>query len=92
MQRDKSSEGEESGTCSVPKRNHFADRVRTETVPSKLAFEPPHLVDNELQCASEERGRREMAANARLDGLRAGPVFAERDDPARWAIGPLRNS
>ncbi|KAH7917235.1 hypothetical protein BV22DRAFT_1200328 [Leucogyrophana mollusca] len=48
-----------------------------------------------LQRAREDRERRETATKERLgphDGLRSGAVFAERDEPARRAMGPTRRA
>ena len=97
-QRDETSEGEQSGSgAESHKKLSHADSAETETVPSKPTCEPSSRpVDNEeLRSAREERERRETAAKSRLasrDGLRAGAVFAERDEPARRAMGPLRSS
>ncbi|KAF8438895.1 hypothetical protein L210DRAFT_3542539 [Boletus edulis BED1] len=95
---DETSEGEQGSTGieSHEKLSH-ADSAETETAPSKPACEPPsRLIHNkELQSAREERERRETATKTRLasrDGLRAGAVFAERDEPARRAMGPLRSA
>lgn len=97
-ERDEVSEDEQSGTGS---RSHtkfsHADSAETEAVPSKSACEPSSRpVDNEeLRSAREKRERRETSTKSRLasrDGLRAGAVFAERDEPARRAIGPLRSA
>ncbi|KAI9458455.1 hypothetical protein HD554DRAFT_2177348 [Boletus coccyginus] len=94
VQCDEVSEGEESGTSTVShKKLSHANSAETETKP--VCELSSHLVDNELQSASEERERRETAAKIRLasrDGLRAGAVFADRDEPARRAVGPLRSS
>ncbi|KAF8553194.1 hypothetical protein OG21DRAFT_1523276 [Imleria badia] len=95
---DETSEGEQSGTgIESHKKLSLADSAETETAPSKPACEASSRpVDTEeLQSAREERERRETAAKSRLasrDGLRAGAIFAERDEPARRAIGPLRSA
>lgn len=94
--RDETSEGDSgTGTESHKKLSH-ADSAETETVPSKPACEASSRpVDNEDQSAREDRERREAAAKYRLasrEGLRAGAVFAERDEPARRALGPLRSA
>jgi len=91
--RDETSEGEHStGIKSQQKLSH-AVSAEAETKP---ACEPSHLIHNkELQGAREERERRETATKTRLasrDGLRAGAVFAERDEPARRAMGPVRSA
>jgi len=101
VQRDETSEGEQSGTGGTGTESHkklsHADSAETVTVPSKSAYEPSsRLVDTEeLQSAREERECRETAAKTRLasrDGLRAGAIFTERDEPARRDMGPLRSS
>lgn len=92
------SEGEQSGTgTDSRKKPSPADGVETEAAPSKPTCEvSEHLIETEeLRTVREGRERRETAAKARLasrDGLRAGAVFAERDEPARRAMGPLRSA
>ncbi|KAH7905751.1 hypothetical protein BJ138DRAFT_1112194 [Hygrophoropsis aurantiaca] len=48
-----------------------------------------------LQQAREDRERREKASKKRLgpkEGLRAGAVISERDEPERRAMGPVRRT
>lgn len=96
--RDETSEGEQGSTgTESQKKLSYADSAETETVPSKPAYKPlSRLVDNEeFQRAREEREGKETAAKTRLasrNGLRAGAIFTERDEPARRAMGPLRSS
>ncbi|KAG9311542.1 hypothetical protein JVU11DRAFT_7747 [Chiua virens] len=89
-----SSEDEQSGTRTKSREKPCAD---VETVASKAVREASsRLVDTEeLQNAREARERRETVAKVRLapkDGLRAGAIFTERDEPVRRAMGPLRSA
>lgn len=92
------SEGEQSGTGTDPHEGlSHSDSGETESAPSKPArvVSSRAVETEELQSAREGRERRETATKARLasrDGLRAGAVLAERDEPARRAMGPLRST
>ncbi|KAG8216610.1 hypothetical protein J3R82DRAFT_6797 [Butyriboletus roseoflavus] len=94
----KTSEGEQSGTRTVSHTKlPLAAHAETETVSPKAACEvSSRLVGTEEpQNIREGRERRETVAKTRLaprDGLRAGAVFSERDEPARRAMGPPRSA
>lgn len=95
---DETSGGEQSGAGTASDRKLSpSNGAETEIVPSKATSgASSRLIDTEeVQSAREERERRETAAKTRLaprDGLRAGAVFTERDEPARRAMGPLRSA
>ena len=92
------SAGEQSGTRTESHTKLSPeDSAEKETVPSEYACEVSSrpIGTEELQSTREGRERRETAAKTRLaprDGLRAGAVFAERDEPARRAMGPPRSA
>ncbi|KIJ63829.1 hypothetical protein HYDPIDRAFT_91911 [Hydnomerulius pinastri MD-312] len=98
-----SSEGEQS-TDSRKRKPLLADAAEHAVLPSKPAREGSmHRDDADkgearleaLQRAREDRERRETAAKTRLgskEGLRAGAVVTERDEPARRAMGPVRSA
>ncbi|KAF9232766.1 hypothetical protein BU15DRAFT_67162 [Melanogaster broomeanus] len=99
------SDGERSSgsTESHKKKLLFADGTEREAVfsePIRQGSSYRYVAGKDterlepLQYAREERKRRETAAEARLasrEGLRAGAVVAERDEPARRAMGPHRS-
>ncbi|KAF9229947.1 hypothetical protein BU15DRAFT_84270, partial [Melanogaster broomeanus] len=99
------SDGERSSdsTESHKKKLLFADGTEREAVfsePIRQGSSCRHVAEKDterlepLQHAREERERRETAAKARLasrEGLRAGAVVTERDEPARRAMGPHRS-
>jgi hypothetical protein len=96
-----SSEGERSSgsTESRKKKLLFADGDEREAVFSKPMCGGSPRRDEDVseisQRAREERQCRETAAKARLasrQGLRAGAVVTERDEPARRAMGPHRSA
>jgi hypothetical protein len=91
------SEGEKS-TASIGSRKNivFADGTEREPVFSKPQGSDKGAERLELlQHAREERERREKDNKQRLaskDGLRAGALIVERDNPVRRAMGPARHS
>ncbi|KAG1759389.1 hypothetical protein EDD22DRAFT_849257 [Suillus occidentalis] len=74
----------------------FADGTKREPVFSKPQGSDKGAEHLELlQHAREERERREKDNKqclASKDGLRAGALVVERDNPVRWAMGPARHS
>ncbi|KAF9220820.1 hypothetical protein BS17DRAFT_820333 [Gyrodon lividus] len=98
-----SSEGERSsGSTESRKKFLFADGAEREAVFSKPIRESsPRLAYTEKDVERSEtsqrveRERRETAAKNRLastEGLRAGAVVTERDEPIRRAMGPPRSA
>ncbi|KAF8838389.1 hypothetical protein BDN67DRAFT_1004314 [Paxillus ammoniavirescens] len=96
-----SSEGERSNgsTESRKRKLLFADGDEREAVFSKPVCGGSPRRDEDVsefsQRAREERQGRETAAKARLasrEGLRAGAVVTQRDEPARRAMGPHRSA
>lgn len=94
---DETSGDEQSGTgTESDKKLSPANSAGTKTIPSEPAGEASSLIDTEkTQRAREGREHRETTAKIRLasrEGLRAGAVCAERDEPARRALGPIRSA
>lgn len=91
------SEGEKSTASTGSRKNVvFADGTKREPVFSKPQGSDKGAERLELlQHAREERERREKDNKQRLaskDGLRAGALVVERDNPVRRAMGPARHS
>ncbi|KAG1733387.1 uncharacterized protein EDB91DRAFT_1149309 [Suillus paluster] len=89
------SEGEKSSASTgSTKKIVLADDTEREPVSSKPSDKGAERLEL-LQHAREDRERREKDSKQRLaskDGLRAGAIVAERDNPVRRALGPTRSS
>ncbi|KAH7882840.1 hypothetical protein F5I97DRAFT_1969431 [Phlebopus sp. FC_14] len=103
-ERDGASEEEQSTASSDSRKKLLKKDTERDAVFSKPVHgDPFQCVEADggaerleaAQHAREERERREKVSKTRLastEGLRAGAVISERDEPARRAMGPIRRA